>query len=329
MENSGQRQSMLSNISNGAYSVAGNISNTTSKAVDNIQQSFDNTMKKIDIIPSVNSTSEFLQSNSIIAKFAFLIMAIFIFIVALKLIIRIISYFILTKSGTIKLVDGLIDGNEAYTFPQDPNSNSNAKTIPKSNNATTGVEFTWSVWLYVNSITSGPNDTTYKHVFSKGNNNWNTSSSNPSGVAYPNNAPGVYLSPTTNDLYIFMNTYDIINEQVVVNGIPLNKWFNLTICCVNKSLDIYINGIIVNSHQLVSVPKQNYGDVFVCNNGGFSGNLSELVYYNKAISIKTIQQNVASGPNLNYISKNRTAKNGSDYLSMEWYFQNPLFGLNR
>jgi hypothetical protein len=288
MENSGQRQSMLSNISNSAYSVAGNISNSTSKAVDNIQQSFDNTMKKIDIIPSVNSTSEFLQSNSVIAKFAFLIMAIFIFIIALKLIIRIISYFILTKSGTIKLVDGLIDGNEPYTFPQDPNSNSNAKTIPKSNNATTGVEFTWSVWLYVNSITSSPNDTTYKHVFSKGNNNWNTSSSNPDGVAYPNNAPGVYLSPTTNDLYIFMNTYDIINEQVAVNGIPLNKWFNLTICCVNKSLDIYINGIIVNSHQMVSVPKQNYGDVFVCNNGGFSGNLSQLVYYNKAISIKVI-----------------------------------------
>lgn len=310
-----------------ASDVTNSVSQTVNDTVNGIQKSFNDTVKSIDIIPSANSTNEFLESNSVIAKFAFLIMAIFVFVILLKLSIRILAYFALNKSGTVYLIDGMIDGNEAYTFPQDPNANSNAKTLSKSYNANSGVEFSWSCWLYVNSITTNPSEhTVYKHVFSKGNNNWNSSSSNPPGVAYPNNAPGVYLSPTTNDLYVFMNTYDVVSEEIVVNAIPLNKWFNLTICCVNKSLDVYVNGIIVNSHQLISVPKQNYGDVFVCNNGGFSGNLSNLIYYNKAISLKTIQQNVASGPNFKTMNGAKKQKY-YDYLSIDWYFNNPIYGI--
>ena len=91
--------------------------------------------------------------------------------------------------------------------------------------------------------------------------------------------------------------------------------------------DVYINGIVVNSHQLVSVPKQNYGDVYVCNNGGFSGNLSELVYYNKAVSLKTIQQIVTAGPVLKYVSSSKSKSPSYNYLSMDWYYQNPLFGV--
>lgn len=311
-------------LSNTANSVSQSVNNT----VNDMTKSFNDTVKSIDIIPSANSTKEFLESNSAIARFSFLILAIFVFVILLKLFIRIIAYFLLNKSGTVYLVNGMIDGNEPFIFPQDPNSNSNAKTLSKSNNANSGVEFSWSCWLYVNSITVNPGQQTiYKHVFSKGNNNWNTSSSNPKGVAYPNNAPGVYLSPNTNDLYVFMNTYDIVSEEIVVNAIPLNKWFNLTICCVNKSLDIYINGIIVNSHQLISVPKQNYGDVFVCNNGGFSGNLSNLIYYNKAISLKTIQQIVASGPNFKAITSSKTNQRDYNYLAIDWYFNNPIYGL--
>ena len=310
-----------------ASDMSNSVSQSVNNTVNDMQKSMNDAMKSVDIIPSANSTKEFLESNSVIAKFAFLILAIFVFVILLKLGIRLIVYLMLNKSGTVYLIDGMIDGNEPYTFPQDPTANSNVKTLSKSNNANSGVEFSWSCWLYVNSITSNPSErTVYKHVFSKGNNNWNSSSSNPPGVAYPNNAPGVYLSPTTNDLYVFMNTYDVVSEEIVINAIPLNKWFNLTICCVNKSLDVYVNGIIVNSHQLISVPKQNYGDVFVCNNGGFSGNLSNLIYYNRAISLKTIQQIVASGPNFKAMNGSKTQKY-FDYLSIDWYFNNPIYGI--
>jgi hypothetical protein len=240
--------------------------------------------------------------------------------------IYIVSYFILNKSGTVYLVNGMIEGNEPLIFPQDPNRNSNAKSISKSTNAASGVEFSWSCWLYVNGITPNPSDQiTYKHVFSKGNNNWNSSASNPKGVAYPNNAPGVYLSPNTNDIHIFMNTYDVVNEEIIVNSIPLNKWFNLTICCVNKSLDVYINGIVVNSHQMQSVPKQNYGDVYVCNNGGFNGNLSNLIYYNKALSLPKLQEIMSSGPNFRAVYNSKTNQLDYNYLSLDWYFNNPTY----
>ena len=53
---------------------AGNyISQSTNNAVNNIQQSIDTGVKSIDIIPTVNSTKEFLESNSLLAKFSFLI----------------------------------------------------------------------------------------------------------------------------------------------------------------------------------------------------------------------------------------------------------------
>ena len=300
------------------------VSRTSNNAVNYIQQSTDSVLKNVTV-PTVNSTREFLESNSIIARVSFLIMAIFVFVILLRLSIRIVAYFLLNKSGTVYLVNGMIDGDEPYTFPQDPNRNSNAKTIIKSNNAHTGVEFSWSCWLYVKGVPNNPNQgNIYKHVFSKGNNNWNSSNSNPSGVAYPNNAPGVYLSPNINNLHIFMNTYDVVSERVVVKGIPLNKWFNLTICCLNKSLDVYINGIVVNSYKLRSVPKQNYGDVFVCNNGGFNGSLSNLIYHNKALSLQTIHNIVAAGPNFRTM-RGKLQQKDYKYLSIDWYFNNPTY----
>jgi hypothetical protein len=312
----------------GLSNVGDTVVDTTNNAVEYVQQTANNVAKNVNsnVNSTVNSTRDFFESNSIIARVTFLIMAIFVFVILLKISLFLMSYFMSMRSGTVRLINGMINGNEPYIFPQDPNRNSNARTLLKSNNAETGVEFTWTCWLYVNGITSTSlENTVYKHVFSKGNRNWNSASSNPKGVAYPNNAPGVYLSPTTNELSIFMNTYNTVNEEIIVNAIPLNKWFNLTICCVNKSIDVYINGIIVNSHKLISVPKQNYGDVYVCNNGGFIGNLSNLVYYNKAISLQTLHSIVSEGPNFKPVRGSKTTQRDYNYLSIDWYFNNPSY----
>ena len=52
-----------------------------------------------------------------------------------------------------------------------------------------------------------------------------------------------------------------------------------------NTLDVYINGSIIKSHHLHGVPKQNYGDVYIAPNGGFAGYISNLWYYNYALSI--------------------------------------------
>jgi hypothetical protein len=95
---------------------------------------------------------------------------------------------------------------------------------------------------------------------------------------------------------------------------------NVIIRCQNKTLDVYINGTVARSLQLTSVPKQNYGDVYVGMNGGFDGYISNLWYYNYALGTAAIQQIVARGPNTKMIGSSGLNDKSRDYLSLRWFF---------
>ena len=222
----------------------------------------------------------FIESNSLVAKFAFLLIVIFGFIILLKFGLAIIGYFMSPRQSP-HLINGTVDAKNAIIFNQDPSFN-NAVTIYRSVNASDGLEFTWSVWIFVNNWQYLQGQ--YKHIFYKGNSNLAEN-----GLNFPNNAPGLYLAPNNNDLIVIMNTFDVINEEIVVPNIPLNKWLNIIVRCQNKTLDVYANGTITRSLQLSSVPKQNYGDVFVGMNGGFDGYISDLWYFNHALGTRVIQ----------------------------------------
>ena len=256
-------------------------------------------------------TREFLESNSLVAKFAFLLLVIFGFIILLRVGISVIAYFFKPDQSP-RLIDGMVDAQQMIIFPQDPSSN-NAVTIYRSVNASQGLEFTWSTWIFINNLQT--NSGIYKHIFSKGNSNLNAN-----GMIEPNNAPGLYIAPNTNSLVVVMNTYDVINEEIVIPDIPLNKWVNVIIKCQNTSLDVYINGTIARSINLVGVPKQNYGDVYVAMNGGFDGYISNLWYYNYALGTAAIQNLVNKGPNTKMIGGNGLANKMYNYLSLRWFF---------
>jgi hypothetical protein len=117
-----------------------------------------------------------------------------------------------------------------------------------------------------------------------------------------------------------MNTFNVINEEILIPDIPLNKWVNIIIRCQNNSLDVYINGTIVKSHHLHGVPKQNYGDVYVAPNGGFSGYISNLWYYNYALPTTDIATLVKNGPNTNMKGTNSLSLKNANYLSLRWFF---------
>jgi hypothetical protein len=253
----------------------------------------------------------FLESNSLVAKFAFLLLIIFAFVILLRVGISTISYF-LTPSGSPHLIDGMVDGKQLIVFPQDPSSNG-AVTIYRSVNATDGIEFSWSVWIFINSLQYLEGQ--YKHIFYKGNSNLEQN-----GLNFPNNAPGLYLAPNTNALVVMMNTYNVINEEVIIPDIPINKWFNVIIRCKNTTLDVYANGTIVRSVNLIGVPKQNYGDVYVGMNGGFDGNISNLWYYDYALGTSEIQKIINGGPNTTLIGSNGMSDKLANYLSLRWYF---------
>ena len=65
---------------------------------------------------------------------------------------------------------------------------------------------------------------------------------------------------------------------------------------INKFVDVYINGNLKRRHKLRSIPVQNYGDVFVNHYNGFPGLISNLQYFNYALPIWKIEQEMNSGP---------------------------------
>lgn len=264
-------------------------------------------------------TREFLESNSLVAKFAFLLLVVFLFVIFLRIGISILAY-LLKPNESPRLIDGMVDAQQMIVFPQDPSSNG-AVTIYRSVNASKGVEFTWSTWIFINNLQT--NSGTFKHIFSKGNSNINSD-----GMIGPNNAPGLYIAPNTNALVVIMNTYEVINEEIIIPDIPLNKWVNVIIRCQNTTLDVYINGTIARSINLVGVPKQNYGDVYVALNGGFDGYISNLWYYNYALGTAAIQSLINKGPNTKMIGGSGLSDPTHNYLSLRWFFYGAGDGYN-
>jgi hypothetical protein len=256
-------------------------------------------------------TKEFMESNSLVAQIAFLLLVVVGFVLLLRIGLSVISYFF-KPNDSPRLINGMVDASQMIVFQQDPSANSSA-TIYRSVNATDGIEFTWSVWIFINNLNDSSN--TYKHIFSKGN-----SDLQQNGLINPNNAPGLYIAPNSNTLVVIMNTFNVINEEILIPDIPLNKWVNVIIRCQNTTLDVYINGTIARSINLIGVPKQNYGDVYVAMNGGFNGNISNLWYYNYALGTSKIQDISSDGPNTRMIGTSGMSDNTFDYLSLRWFF---------
>ena len=272
-----------------------------------------------------NPTQDFFSSNSIVAMIAFLLLVLFGFIILLRLGISFLGFF-LAPTGSPKLINGMVDAKQLIVIPQDPTS-SGSVTITRSVNANEGIEFTWSVWIFIDDLTY--NSGNYRCVFYKGNDYAkNPDAQEAQGLNFPNNAPGLYIAPNTNSLVVMMNTFNVINEEIKINDIPLNKWVNVIIRCQNNTLDIYINGTIVKSHHLHGVPKQNYGDVYVAANGGFSGYISNLWYYNYALGTTEIATLANKGADTTMTVSGNINVNNNNYLSLRWFFNSAGNGYN-
>ena len=263
----------------------------------------------------LSGTKEFLESNSIVAKFAFLLLVLIAFVILLRLGTGLLAWLFAPVTDPI-LINGMVDAKQMMKIPQDPSVNG-AIPILRSQNQDEGLVFTWSVWMLVDDLQYRQNE--YKHVFHKGNDDINVTKV-PIGMNHPNNAPGLYIAPDRNALIVVMNTFDKINEEIVIPDIPINKWINVIIRVdAQHKLDVYINGRLTRRHILTSVPKQNYGDVYVSMNGGFSGYTSSLRYFNEAIGTNKIQSIVDAGPNMNMIGSDMTDSKPR-YLSLRWFF---------
>lgn len=296
----------------------------------NISDGAKNALDKFSSNKHLSGTSDFLNSNSIVAKFAFLLLVIIVFIVLLQLGAALLTWFMEPDPNPI-LVKGTDDGKTAKTFTQDPNVTGSVPIL-RSINDVTGIEFTWSIWLLIdgNNFKRHPdsNNPKYKHIFHKGEGNFDRQS----GLSTPNNSPGLYLDTETNNLLVVFNTFDEptpsgsvtqdnpVPESVEITDIPLNKWMNVIIRVSKQNqVDIYINGTLMKREILNGVIKQNYGNVYLTNHGGFNGYTSSLRYFNKAIGTNHIQTIIDDGPNLKMLSGD-LLDTKPRYLSTRWFF---------
>lgn len=263
----------------------------------------------------ISGTKDFLKSNSLVAKIAFLALVLFCFMLLLRLGSTILQYFY-TPSSSPYLIRNMKDASRMEVIKQNPKEK-NAITLIRSKNENKGIEFTYSVWILIDNLKYLNGQ--YKHIFHKGNDDIIFNNKKNMGLNFPNNAPGLYIHPTKNTLVVVMNTFKTINEKIEIDNIPLKKWINVIIRVENKNVDVYINGNIKVRHVLNSVPKQNYGDVFVNMNGGFSGYLSKLRYYNYGLNVKEIMEVIENGPSLK-TQEVDIKSSFPPYLSLKWYF---------
>ena len=112
----------------------------------------------------VQGPKEFLDGNSLISKLAFLVFVLIVFVVLLRLGGQVLSW-LFSPSSDPHLLDGMIDAKHLVVYPQDP-SIKGSVPILRSNNQEDGLEFTWSVWMFIEDLEYKKDE--YKHVFHKG-----------------------------------------------------------------------------------------------------------------------------------------------------------------
>ena len=298
----------MDQVENKANAVAENVSNQISK------------------VTSI-SFKDFVSSNSLISKVAFTLLVMFIFFLLLKFSITFIPR-LFKENNSPYIFNGTIEGSHSVVVPQDP-KHDNAIPILRSVNEKHGIEFSWSLWMFLddNAISNGNQNI---HIFHKGDSHTYTNDNNE--IFHKIAAPGLYLDGQNNNLLVTMNTHNTHNsdntdklEKIEVSGIPMNKWVNIIIRVKNRRVDVYINGTIKRSIELDGVPKQNYGEIFIAQNTSPSlqgSKLSNLRYHDYALNVYDIQKLVRSGPNRKLVTSSAMTDNSSSYLAFDWYYNN-------
>lgn len=321
-ENVPSGEEMQKNISEGAQ----NIGDSLNEMKDNMKESLNDFSNKT----IVDASNDFLDSNSLLAKFAFIVLIVIIFMILLKILMSIMGYF-LAPSGNPYIIKGALSGSDRQVIPQDPSKDDTIQVL-KSNDRHRGLEYTWSVWLFLNEGDSS--STTKNNVFVKGDPNFDTDGINLI------NGPGMYLdyvdisggAANTNEynLVVVMDHLggqeitgeDSGRDTLTVQSIPTRKWVHVAIRAQNTILDVYVNGTIAKRHNMIYAPKLNFQDIVVCGGSGFKGKLSDLRYYSYALNVFELTNIVMFGPDTrpSELSVDSRAKTGTySYLSNVWY----------
>lgn len=277
------------------------------------------------------------------STFSIVVVSCIVLYVVVRLIVYLMQYSLTTgMSNATQLIPGKLSGNQKYNVSQDATG---YNMVGLSDNQLHGIEFTYSVWLKVDS--AALDDEVYDisqcdwsegstcdkkliHIFNKGDDTSNTPypSENhiPGDISKLNNAPGIYLAKSGSEivLLVYMDTIETpayTRKPIVVSNLPIMKWLSLVIIAKSNVLYIYINGQLKSSSVFTNeVFKQNYDPIYLNDQSISWGALADLSYYSRALNGLEIQQHVLSGPNQNKVIDTNSIFNETPaYLSRNWY----------
>ena len=297
-------------------SLAGRVDSITDSATKNVEE-------------LTGATKEFVESNNLVTKFVFILGVLLLFLYGMRMLISLLGWFFMA-SPTPYISKGLTNPDTSYQFEVNPNIRGSVPIL-RSKNGRSGVEFTYSVWLFVADLKGNESSSNkYNTIFNKGDIDYKDSNGMSRSAA-----PGLYISESSNNLKVRMNVFhkdplgagnitsSDIYDDITITDIPLKKWFNVMIRCEGNMVDIFINGMIVKRHKLSGIPRQNYNKVFLTPNNPFKGFVSDLRYWNYSMGTNEIYNLISRGPN----TKNLKAEQSLDgtlprYFSTSWFLKN-------
>ena len=241
-----------------------------------------------------------------------------------------------------------------YTYPSGSKSqvavqnpmDQNAKTIITSDNQRSGVEFSYSMFINLNSDTFSSGNHVLYHILHKGY-----------SKAYPLMSPGIFCWGDKNTIRIYMNSFSTWNDFVDIDNIPVNNWFHLVVSCKGNVLYVYVNGNLKRKLSLSgkTPPYQNYGNVYLFSSrkvslraaavksldndpefkvgagnvnsqtmlsmdGSAKGLVSRVFYYRYALTYSEIQAVMNMGPSSKVVGSDSSVM--TPYLSDTWWTTN-------
>jgi hypothetical protein len=229
------------------------------------------------------------------------------------------------------LIPDTATSNKAIVFRQSP-SDAKSKMVLPSENELTGVEFTYSFFLYIEPNTFDGSDR-LKQVFYKGY-----------AAPFPLLGPGVFLKGDANTMRIFMNSYKNWYSYVDVPNVPVQKWFHVGIVFRKNNLEVYINGNLKGRIPMEDTyPYQNYQDIIVFGGTAYTnpnnirfrplvgdaetykvgssmnGRISRFYYYRYALSFAELNANANQGPSSVIQSSTNETYYLQNSLTDTWY----------
>lgn len=229
------------------------------------------------------------------------------------------------------LVANTVLSNNSIVVRQSP-SDKLSKMILPSDNELTGVEFSYTFFLFIEPSTFDGSDR-LKQVFYKGY-------SSP----FPLLGPGVFLKGDSNTMRVFMNSYKNWYSYVDITNVPVQKWFHVGIVFRKNSLEVYVNGNLKGRINMEDTyPYQNYQDLIIFGGSSYTnpsnkqfkpiagdaesfkvgtsinGKISRFYYYRYALSFAELNANANQGPSTVIEQSGKDTYYLQNALTDTWY----------